>query len=59
MKVNLYREKPVAVVESGSGFCPKKKGGRRYQAEVLQEMCLKCRVKRKHCPEKIREVDRQ
>ena len=54
MKVSLYREKPIAVVEGGPGFCPKKKGGRRYQAEVLQDMCLKCRVKSKHCPDKLK-----
>lgn len=54
MKVSLYREKPVAVVEGGSGWCQKKKGGRRYQTEVLQEMCLKCRVKSKYCPDKLK-----
>ena len=54
MKVSLYREKPIAVVEGGSGWCSKKKGGRRYQTEVLQEMCLKCRVKSKYCPDKLK-----
>ena len=54
MKVSLYREKPIAVVEGEPGFCPKKKGGRKYQAEVLQEMCLKCRVKSKYCPDKLK-----
>ena len=54
MKVTLYREKPIAIVEGGPGFCPKVKGGRRYQAEVLQEMCRKCRVKGKHCPHKLK-----
>jgi hypothetical protein len=52
MKVGLYRERPVVVVEEGSGWCPKRKGGRRYQAEVLQEMCRKCRVKKKYRCEK-------
>lgn len=54
MKVSLYREKPIAVTEGGPGYCPKVKGGRRYQAEVLQEMCLKCRVKSKYCPDKLK-----
>jgi Pyruvate/2-oxoacid:ferredoxin oxidoreductase delta subunit len=54
MKVSLYKEKPIAVIQGDPGFCPKKKGGRRYQAEVLQEMCRKCRVKAKYCPDKLR-----
>lgn len=54
MKVSLYREKPIAVVEGGSGWCPKRKGGKRYQTEVLQDMCLKCRVKSKYCPDKLK-----
>jgi hypothetical protein len=47
-------ERPFPFEESGSGFCPKVKGGRRYQAEVLQEMCRKCRVKRKYCPHRLK-----
>lgn len=54
MKVSLYREKAIAVVEGGSGWCPKRKGGKRYQTEVLQDMCLKCRVKSKYCPDKLK-----
>ena len=54
MKVSLYREKPIAVVEGGTDWCQKIKGGRRYQNEVLQEMCRKCRVKRKYCPHKLK-----
>jgi hypothetical protein len=54
MKVSLYKEKPIAVIQGDPGFCPKKKGGRRYQAEVLQEMCRRCRVKAKYCPGKLR-----
>jgi len=54
MKVSLYKEKPVAVIQGDSGFCPKVKGGRRYQAEVLQEMCRRCRVKRKYCLDKLK-----
>jgi hypothetical protein len=57
VRVRCEGEKVLEVDEGPSGFCPKKKGGRRYQAEVLQEMCLKCRVKRKHCPEKIKGVE--
>ena len=53
MKVSLYKEKPIVVVQGESGFCPKVKGGRRYQAEVLQNLGRKCRVKRKYCPEKL------
>jgi hypothetical protein len=53
MKIVLQKEKPFVVAEGNPGFCPKKKGGRRYRAEVLQEMCRRCRVKAKYCREKL------
>jgi len=49
----IQTEKPVEIM-TGCGHCPKVKGGRRYQAEVLQEMCRKCRVKQKYCPHKFK-----
>ena len=39
--IRLESEKAVEINQGESGFCPKKKGGRRYQNEVLQEMCRK------------------
>ncbi len=54
MRLSFYKEKPIEVAEGEPGFCPKRKGGRRYQAEVLQEMCRKCRVKRKYCRDKLK-----
>ncbi len=41
LKLVLKGEKPVEALP-GTGYCPKKKGGRRYQIEVLQEMCRHC-----------------
>ena len=52
--IRLESEKAVEINQGESGFCPKKKGGRRYQNEVLQEMCRKCRVKQKYCPHKFK-----
>jgi len=46
--MNLYKEKAIQIAEGDPGFCPKKKGGKRYQIEVLQEMCRKCRVRKKY-----------
>ncbi len=54
MRLKLKGERPFSFEEGGSGFCPKKKGGRRYQMEVLVEMCRKCRHKQRYCPEKVR-----
>ena len=54
MRMSLYKEKPIAVVQGEPGWCPKKKGGRKYQAEVLQEMCRKCKVKSKYCRDKLK-----
>ncbi len=54
MRLNLFKEKATEIVDGEPGFCPKRKGGRRYQGEVLQNLCRKCRVKRKYCPEKVK-----
>ena len=52
--MRLAIEKPVLIDDGEPGWCPKQKGGRRYQAEVLQEMCRRCRQKKRYCPEKVR-----
>jgi hypothetical protein len=49
----LYKERAVNV-EEGTRYCPKVKGGRRYQIEVLQEKCKRCKVKQKYCPELLK-----
>lgn len=54
MKKLLVEERPFSFEEGSSGFCPKVKGGRRYQMEVLVEMCRRCRQKQRYCPEKVR-----
>ncbi|RPJ10513.1 MAG: hypothetical protein EHM36_03280 [Deltaproteobacteria bacterium] len=50
----IPKEEAVRVATGEPGFCPKRKGGRRFQAEVLQIMCGKCRSKAKYCPEKVK-----
>ena len=60
-KLALKDEKPVEVLP-GTGFCGKKKGGRRYQFEVLQEMCRHCTVKRKYrcnTPKEMRAIKKE
>lgn len=52
--IRMCPTEKVVEIMPGGGFCPKVKGGRRYQAEVLQEMCRRCRVKSKYCPDKLR-----
>jgi len=54
MRLKLFKEKPLQIADGEPGFCPKRKGGKRYQTEVLQDMCLKCRVKSKYCPDKLK-----
>jgi hypothetical protein len=53
MKNLLVEERPFSFEEGSSGWCPRRKGGRRYQMEVLVEMCRKCRQKQRYCPEKV------
>jgi hypothetical protein len=48
-----FKEKTVNVEEEPR-FCPKVKGGRRYQIEVLRKKCERCKVKQKYCPELLK-----
>jgi len=50
--MKLSRMKPLKekAIESlqGTAWCPKRKGGQRFQIEVLQERCLHCTVAGKY-----------
>ena len=47
LSIKPQKEKVIEVL-SGTAWCPKRKGGQRFQIEVLQEKCLHCSVKRKY-----------
>ncbi len=49
VRLSLKKERPELIPE-GSCWCPKKKGGRRYQVEVAMDMCRRCTVRKQyHC----------
>ena len=47
VRVTFKKEMPVQI-PNGSVFCPKKKGGRRYQIEVALDMCKRCNVRKQY-----------
>ena len=41
------KEKAIEAIQ-GTAWCPKKKGGMRFQIEALQEKCPRCTVRKKY-----------